>query len=91
MIKNLSMASLVSVILFTASTFTVSKFQPSYLVGANFGWPLVFFTTDPDKEILADKYFSFANLSLDFLICAIISFLIVQFLSVGKREKRRLA
>ncbi len=91
MIKNASISSLVSVILFTATTFTVSKFQTSYLVGANFGWPFIFFTTEPDKKVMADKYFSFINLSIDFLICVLIGFLLVQLLSFGKREKRHLA
>lgn len=89
--KNVSIASLISVLLFTAATFPVSKFQTSYLVGANFGWPLAFFTSDPDKQIMAGRYFSFMNLSIDFSICALISFLMVHFLSLGKREKRRLA
>ena len=92
MTKNVSIASLISVILFTATTFPISKFQPSYLVGANFGWPLAFFTSDPDKDIMADKSFSFLNLSIDFLICVVISFLMMHLLSLsGKREKRRLA
>lgn len=91
MIKNASIVSLVSVLLFTATTFTVSKFQTSYLVGANFGWPLVFFSSDPDKQIMANKYFSFLNLSIDFLICVAISFLLVQIFSNNKRQKRRLA
>ncbi len=76
MIKNASLSSLVSVILFTASTFTVSKFQTSYLVGAKFGWPLVFFSSEPDKEVMADKYFSFLNLSIDFFICVAAGFFI---------------
>lgn len=91
MIKNVSRSSFVSVILFTAYTFTVSKFQPSYLAGAKFGWPFVFFTTEPDKQIMAGRYFSFLNLSIDFAICFIFSFLLVQLLSFGKRDKRRLA
>jgi len=91
MIKNLSLTSLVSVVFFTAYTFTVSKFQTSYLVGAKFGWPLVFFSTEPDKQIMADRYFSFVNLSIDFLICFVFSFLLVQLLSFGKRNKRHLA
>lgn len=92
MTKIISIASLVSVLLFTATTFTVSKFQTSYLVGANFGWPLAFFTSDPDKQIMANRSFSFLNLSIDFLICVVIGFLMVHFLSLGsKREKRRLA
>lgn len=91
MIKNASATSFVSVALFTALTYTSSKFLPSGLAGAKFGWPFVFFTTDPEKEIMAGKSFSLLNLSIDFMICLSIGFLLVQLLSVDKRRKSKLA
>jgi general stress protein CsbA len=91
MIKQLSATSFVSVVLFTAINYTHSKFLTSYLIGANFGWPFVFFTSDPEKEIMAGKSFSLINLSIDFFICLIIGFLLVQILSVRKRRKNNLA
>lgn len=91
MIKQLSVTSFVSVVLFTAVNYTHSKFLTSYLIGANFGWPLVFFTSDPEKEIMAGKSFYLLNLSIDFLICLVIGFLLVQMLSIRKRRRNNLA
>ncbi len=91
MIKHASATSFVSVILFTAFTYTYSKFVTTASDGAKFGWPLVFFSTDPEKEIMAGNSFSLFNLSVDLMICIAMGFLIVQLLSLDKRRKKRLA
>ena len=93
MIKNTSIASLVSVSLFMLLTFNSSKFQSGYEDGAVFGWPFIFFSAGPEKEILAVKSFSLLNLTLDMFICISFGFILVRVLAMFKveRKSRRLA
>jgi len=89
MIKKVSLTSLVSVIVFMATLYAnarIDSFDKSRI-----GWPLVFFATDPEKEIMAGTHFSFLRLCFDLFISVAIAFLLVTLFSFGKKETRKLA
>lgn len=90
MIKYASVTSLLSTFLFIAVTFTASKFQ-SFNQNIYFGYPFIFFTSDAEKIIDADKSFSAFNLCADILIFVMASMLVVKLLSLGVRPARQLS
>ncbi len=88
--KKASLASLITVVLFVSVTFSVSKFTSPFQNYTSFGWPLVFFYAEPEKQIMAERYFSLFNLLLDILLYSIISFVLIKTVWI-KRGKKYLA
>jgi len=91
MTKKLSFVSLIAVLLFIGTNFCFSNFESYYLQGARLGWPLLFFSAEPEKQLMATKYFSLINFTIDFLIFTSIAILLVLLKTAGKKNKRHLA
>jgi hypothetical protein len=87
MTKKISVISLISVITFTALNFATSQFHNAYDDESRIGWPFIFFTADPEKQIDASRSFFFLNFLLDWLICILISVTLVYLFSSDKKVK----
>jgi hypothetical protein len=87
--KKTSVITLVSSLVFTAITFTSTKFASTFNDYSQFGWPFVFFSAEPEKQINSQNSFVLPALLIDVVLCVIISYLLVTVLSLfGVKRKR---
>jgi hypothetical protein len=87
MIKYASVTSLITTILFVALNFTTSKFQ-AFNNNIHFGYPFVFFTSEPEYLNGANKDFSLFNLGIDLICCLTVACLIVSLFTRMKQVKK---
>ncbi len=90
MIKKISAVSLIAVILFLSSNMTTTRLHNAYTDESKIGWPFVFFTAEPEKQIDAGRFFSSLYLGLDLLICIAASFVLFYLFPTGKKASRPL-
>jgi|GEM_PF-1298087 hypothetical protein len=87
--KNVSLISLITVVLFTAITFSTSDVEANFSDTDIFGWPFAFFTAAPENLINAKDSFSIINLLADILFCIIIAYGIRKVINALKVERKK--
>ncbi len=87
--KNVSFISLITVVLFTAITFSTSDIETNFTDTDIFGWPLAFFTAAPENLINAKDTFSVLNLLADILLCVTVAFVIKKIVDALKIERKK--
>jgi hypothetical protein len=87
--KNLSLISMIAMVLFMAATYTTSQTQAAMVEADKFGFPFVFFTAANNGEVVSETHFNLASLLGDLSIYFAISFGVVAMLSLLKVEKKK--
>ena len=87
--KKVSFISLLTVILFTAITFSKTDVEENFSNYNKFGWPRTFFVAAPENLNNAKDAFSFLSLSIDILFCVAIAFIIKKIIDVLKVERKK--
>ena len=89
--KNLSITSLIAMVLFMAATFATGTSQATFVGADKFGFPFTFFSATNNGEVINDTNFSLIALIGNLGICFAIAFGIVSLLSMFKVEKKKSA
>lgn len=87
--KKASVVTLVTSLLFTTITFTSTKFSSTFNDYSQFGWPAVFFSAEPEKQIDAQNSFSFSALMLDVFLCITASYFLVSLIGLFSVKRKR--
>lgn len=87
--KNLSIVSLIAMILFMSATYFTAQSQSSLADVDKFGFPFTFFSATNNGEVINDTSFSLLGLIGDLAICFAIAFGMLSVLSIFKVEKKK--
>lgn len=87
--KNLSLISMIAMVLFMSVTYSTAQSQSALTAADRFGFPFVFFTAANNGEIISETHFSLLSLVGDLSIYFAIAFGVVAILSLFKVEKKK--
>ncbi len=87
--KNLSLTSMIAMVLFMVATYSTSQSQAALAAADQFGFPFVFFTAANNGEVISETHFSLISLLGDLSIYFTIAFGVVALLSLFKVDKKK--
>jgi hypothetical protein len=87
--KNLSLVSMIAMVLFMSATYSTSQSQSALAAADQFGFPFVFFTAANNGEVISETHFNLLSLIGDLSIYFALAFGFVAILSILKVEKKK--
>jgi hypothetical protein len=87
--KTISLVSLITIILFTATTLFTSDIEDNFTDADIFGWPFKFFIAAPENLIGAKDTFYGFNFAGDVVLCLLVAYFIRSILVAFKLERKK--